>query len=134
MSPKSRRWTKRFAYSSGKLPEARRTIVTSHDAFQYFGREYGLTFVAPQGISTESKPSAKDVARLITLIRKKKIRAVFVESITDPRMLKRIADETGAKIGGTLYPGALSGPNGPAPTYLDMMRHNASTLAAALSS
>lgn len=118
----------------GKLPKDRRTIVTSHDAFQYFGRAYGLTFVAPQGISTESKPSAKDVARLINFIRKNKIRAVFVESITDPRLLKRIADETGAAIGGTLYPGALSGPKGPAPTYLDMMRHNAKTIAKALSS
>jgi len=118
----------------GKLPKERRTIVTSHDAFQYFGRAYGLTFVAPQGISTESKPSAKDVARLIGFVRKNRIRAVFVESITDPRLLKRIADETGAAIGGTLYPGALSGPKGPAPTYLDMMRHNATTLATALSS
>ncbi len=116
------------------LPAASRTVVTSHDAFQYFGRDYGLTFVAPQGLSTESEASAKDVARLIRQIRDGGIRAVFIENIGDPRLLKRIADETGAAVGGTLYPGALSGPDGPAPTYLDMMRHNATTLARALTS
>ena len=116
------------------LPENRRTVVTSHDAFQYFGRDYGLTFLAPQGLSTESEASAKDVARLIERIRAEGITAVFIENITDPRLLEQIANETGATIGGTLYPGALSGPNGPAPTYLDMMRHNATTLAQALSS
>ena len=114
------------------LPADRRTVVTSHDAFQYFGRDYGLEFVAPQGLSTESEASAKDVVRLIEQIRERGIRAVFIENIGDPRLLERIADETGATIGGTLYPGALSGPDGPAPTYLDMMRHNATTLAQAL--
>ena len=114
------------------LPANRRIVVTSHDAFQYFGHDYGLTFLAPQGLSTESEASAKDVARLIEQIRDLGIGAVFIESIADSRLLERIADETGAVIGGTLYPGALSGPDGPAPTYLDMMRHNATTLARAL--
>ena len=114
------------------LPAGSRTIVTSHDAFQYFGRDYGLTFIAPQGLSTASEASARDVARLIQLIRDQGIRAVFPENVADPRLLKRIADETGATIGGALYPGALSGPDGSAPTYLDMMRHNARTLAQAL--
>ncbi len=114
------------------LPADRRTVVTSHDAFQYFGRDYGLTFLAPQGLSTESEASAQDVARLIERIRDEGISAVFVENITDGRLLEQIANETGATIGGTLYPGALSGPDGPAPTYLDMMRHNATTLAQAL--
>ena len=91
------------------LPTNRRTVVTSHDAFQYFGRDFGLTFLAPQGLSTEAEASAKDVARLIRQMREKKISAVFVENITDPRLLKQIANETGAAIGGTLYPGALSG-------------------------
>lgn len=118
----------------GALPEDRRTIVTSHDAFQYFGRDYGLTFVSPQGLSTESEASAKDIARLIERIREENIAAVFVENITDRRLLDQIARETGATIGGTLYPGALSDPDGLAPTYLQMMRHNAITLAAALSS
>ena len=116
------------------LPADRRTVVTSHDAFQYFGRDYGLTFLAPQGLSTESEASAQDVARLIERIRDEGISAVFLENITDGRLLEQIANETGATIGGTLYPGALSGPDGPAPTYLDMMRHNATTLALALSS
>ena len=114
------------------LPEGSRTVVTSHDAFQYFGHDYGLTFIAPQGLSTESEVSAQDVARLIHQIRDLGIRAVFIENIADSRLLERIAEETGAVIGGTLYPGALSGPDGPAPTYLDMMRHNAMTLAQAL--
>ena len=116
------------------LPTGRRTVVTSHDAFQYFGRDYGLTFLAPQGLSTESEASAQDVARLIEQMRDEEISAVFVENITDSRLLEQIANETGASIGGTLYPGALSGPQGPAPSYLDMMRHNATTLAQALSS
>ncbi len=114
------------------LPAERRIVVTSHEAFQYFGRDYGLTFLSPQGISTESEASAKDVARLIRQIREQGIRAVFIENIADHRLLERIAEETGAAIGGTLYPGALSGPDGPVPTYLDMMRHNAITLAHAL--
>lgn len=117
-----------------ELPEDRRTVVTSHDAFQYFGRDYGLTFLAPQGLSTESEASAQNVARLIEQMRDEGISAVFVENITDSRLLEQIANETGASIGGTLYPGALSGPEGPAPTYLEMMRHNATTLAQALGS
>ena len=115
------------------LPEDRRTIVTAHDAFGYFAETYGLRFVAPSGISTESEPSAADVATLIRQIREEGITAVFVESITDSRLLEQIADETGASIGGTLYSDALSGPDEPASTYLDMMRHNVETLAEALS-
>ena len=114
------------------LPTNRRTVVTSHDAFQYFGRDFGLTFLAPQGLSTEAEASAKDVAQLIRQMREKKISAVFVENITDPRLLKQIANETGAAIGGTLYPGALSGRSGPAATYLEMIRHNATTLVESL--
>ncbi|MEM6357518.1 MAG: zinc ABC transporter substrate-binding protein [Pseudomonadota bacterium] len=116
------------------LPEDRRTVVTSHDAFGYFEASYGLTFKAPQGLSTESEPSAADVAEMIEQIRDENISAVFVESITDNRLLEQIANETGATIGGTLYSDALSGPDGPASTYLDMMRHNATTLATALGS
>ena len=117
-----------------KLPKSKRTVVTSHDAFQYFGRDYGVTFLAPQGLSTESEASAQDVARLIKQMRKQDISAVFIENITDRRLLEQIARETGAAIGGTLYPGALSGNGGPASTYLKMMRHNATTLAQSLGS
>lgn len=117
-----------------KLPAENRTVVTSHDAFRYFGRDYELVFIAPQGLSTDAEASAKDVAGLVRQIRERGIRAVFIEGVGDPRLLRRIADETRAVIGGTLYPDALSGPGGPAPTYLDMMRHNAMTLAQALAS
>ena len=115
------------------LAENRRTVVTAHDAFGYYSEAYGLNFVAPQGISTESAPSAESVATLIRQIRKEGIKAVFVETLSDQRLLEQIADETGAAIGGTLYSDALSGPDGPASTYLDMMRHNTETLVEALS-
>jgi zinc/manganese transport system substrate-binding protein len=114
------------------LPEDRRTVVTSHDAFGYFAADYSLTFVAPQGVSTEAEASAQDVAALITQIRDAGIAAVFVENIADRRLLDQIAAETGAAIGGTLYSDALSGPEGPAATYLAMMRYNLSQLTAAL--
>jgi zinc/manganese transport system substrate-binding protein len=114
------------------LPADKRTVVTQHDAFGYFAATYDLIFVAPQGLSTESEVSAGDVAALITQIREESISAVFIESITDNRMMKQIANETGAIIGGTLYSDALSAKSGPASTYLDMMRHNATTLFDAL--
>jgi zinc/manganese transport system substrate-binding protein len=117
-----------------KMPPERRRIITSHDAFGYFGAAYGLEIVAPEGVSTESEASAKDVAKIIRQIKAEKIPAVFIENITDHRLLDQIARETGAKIGGTLYSDALSGPDGPAPTYLDMFRHNIATLSQALSS
>ena len=116
------------------LPADKRTVVTPHDAFGYFAEAYNLTFEAPQGMSTESEISAADVAALITQIRRDSISAVFIESITDNRMMEQIANETGATIGGTLYSDALSGETGPASTYLDMIRHNATTLSDALGS
>jgi zinc/manganese transport system substrate-binding protein len=106
------------------IPAERRKIITTHDAFGYFGTAYGMAFVAPEGVSTEAEPSAKDVARIITQIKKQKIPAVFLENISDPRLMDQIARETGAAVGGTLYSDALSEPGGPASTYIDMMRHN----------
>lgn len=114
------------------LPEDRRTVVTSHDSFAYFARAYGLRFVSPQGVSTEAEASARDVAALITQIRDQGISAVFVENIADRRLLDQIAAETGARIGGTLFSDALSGADGPAPTYVAMMRHNLAQLTGAL--
>jgi zinc/manganese transport system substrate-binding protein len=114
------------------IPKARRKVITSHDAFAYFRAAYGVDFVAPQGVSTDSEASAQDVARIIRQIRSQKIPAVFLENVSDPRLVKRIADETGARLGGTLYSDALSGPDGPAPTYIDMMRHNLRQFAEAL--
>ncbi|HEY2138309.1 MAG TPA: zinc ABC transporter substrate-binding protein [Xanthobacteraceae bacterium] len=112
-------------------PERRR-VVTSHNAFGYFQDAYGVTFMAPQGMSSEAEASAKDVARIITQIRADKISAVFLENVTDPRLVNLIATETGARIGGTLYSDALTDANGPAPTYVDLIRHNVRQLAAAL--
>jgi zinc/manganese transport system substrate-binding protein len=118
----------------GTLSPERRRIITSHDAFGYFADAYGLELIAPEGASTEGQASAQDVAKIIRQIREEKIPAVFLENVTDRRLLDQIAAETGAKIGGTLYSDALSDSDGPAPTYLDMFRHNVGTLTAALSS
>ena len=115
------------------IPVARRKIVTSHDAFGYFSRAYGITFISPVGVNTDGEPSAADVGRIIRQIRREKISAVFMESFSDQRLLERIRLESGARIGGTLYSDSLSKPGGPAATYLQMMQHNARTLAAALS-
>lgn len=116
------------------IPAERRRIITSHDAFGYFGAAYGMEFVAPQGVSTEAEASAKDVARIIRQIKAEKIPAVFMENISDPRLVKRIAAETDAKIGGELYSDALSDDKGPASTYIDMMQNNIRQFSAALSS
>jgi zinc/manganese transport system substrate-binding protein len=117
-----------------RIPPERRRIITSHDAFRYFEEAYGIDFVSPQGVSTESEASAKDVARIIQQIRRETITAVFVENVSDARLMERIAKETGAKVGEKVYSDALSEPNGPAGTYIDMMRHNIRAFSAALSS
>ena len=114
------------------IPKGRRKVITSHDSFAYFRAAYGIDFVAPQGVSTESEASAQDVAKIIRQIRAQQIPAVFLENVSDTRLVRRIADETGAKIGGTLYSDALSDQKGPAPTYIDMMRHNLRQFAEAL--
>ncbi len=116
------------------IPANRREIITTHDAFGYFGETYGFKFIAPEGVSTETEASAKDVARIIRQIKTEKIPAVFLENVTDPRMAKRIAEESGATIGGALYSDALSPPDGPASNYIDMMHNNIKQLTAALSS
>lgn len=116
----------------GAIPAEKRIIVTSHDAFGYFGRDFGFRMEAVQGISTESEPSAKDVARVIRLVKEKKARAVFIENMTDPRIGEQLAKETGAKLGGTLYSDALTDEKGAAPTYVAMMRHNVKLLTDAL--
>jgi zinc/manganese transport system substrate-binding protein len=114
-----------------KIAPERRRIITTHDAFGYFADAYGVAFI-PAMISTQSAPSASGVAKIIAQVKKQKIPAVFLENMTDPRLMQQIARETGAKIGGALYSDALSGPGGPAPTYIDMMRHNMRELSKAL--
>jgi zinc/manganese transport system substrate-binding protein len=115
-----------------RIPPERRKIITTHDAFGYFADAYVMQFIAPEGVSTDAEPSARDVAQIVSQIRQQKIPAVFIENITDPRLMQLIAKETGARIGGTLYSDALSEPNGPAATYIEMMRHNVHELEKAL--
>jgi zinc/manganese transport system substrate-binding protein len=114
------------------IPREKRIVLTNHDAFQYFAREFDLAFVSVQGLSTEGDPSAKDVARVIRLAKERKAGAVFVENMASPRIAEQLARESGAKLGGTLFSDALSDENGKAPTYIAMMRHNAAMLVEAL--
>jgi zinc/manganese transport system substrate-binding protein len=114
------------------IPPARRKVITTHDAFEYFAADYGMAFIAAQGVSTEVQPSAKDIAGIIRTIRQQNIPALFFENAVDPRLVRRIAAETGARIGGTLFSDTLTGPAGPAPTYVDMMRHNIREIVEAL--
>jgi zinc/manganese transport system substrate-binding protein len=115
-----------------QIPQGRRKVISSHKAFGYFGDAYGIEFIAPLGVSTESEASARDIAGIITQVRSGKIPAVFLENISDPRLIRRISAETGARIGGTLYSDGLTGEKGDAPTYIDMVRHNIRTLTSAL--
>jgi zinc/manganese transport system substrate-binding protein len=117
-----------------QIPPDRRRIITSHDAFRYLEDAYGIDFVSPQGVSTDAEASAKDVARIIQQIKREKITAVFVENVSDARLMERIAKETGARIGERVYSDALSDEKGPAGTYIDMMRHNIRAFSSALSS
>ena len=115
-----------------KVPAARRKIVTSHDSFAYFGDAYGVRFLAPQGVSTEAEPSAAEVGRLIRQIRAENITALFLENMSNPATLQRIAQETGLRVRGRLYADALSTETGPAPTYEAMFRHNLSLMVPAM--
>ena len=123
---------KEVAAAIAAIPSQRRRIVSTHDAFGYFAARYGLEFIAPQGVSTESEPSARDIARIIDAARREKVAAVFLENISDPRLAQRLAKESGVKLGGELYSDALSKPDGPAASYVAMMRHNVEELTKAL--
>ena len=114
------------------IPAAQRKVITSHDAFGYLAAHYQITFLSPQGISTDAQPSAKDVARLVTQIQREKIRAVFLENMSNQRLLTQLSQDAGTTVGAKLYADALSGPDQPGATYLLMMRHNVSQLAAGM--
>ncbi|MSP00507.1 MAG: metal ABC transporter substrate-binding protein [Acetobacteraceae bacterium] len=114
------------------IPQAARRIVTTHDAFGYYGDRYGIDFLAAEGIATDAEPSAKAIAALVAQIRREKVRTVFLENMTDPRLAKMLARETGATLSGPLYSDSLSKPGGPAPDYLAMLRHNTSLFARAM--
>jgi zinc/manganese transport system substrate-binding protein len=115
-----------------EIPPERRKVVTSHDAFGYFGAAYGVQFVAPEGISEDAEPSAADMKRLIDQIRREHIKVMFFENALSPRLVQQIGSETGAVVGGTLYADALSEPGGPADTYLKMFEHNVPLLRLAM--
>ena len=115
-----------------QIPPAHRKVISTHDAFGYFAAGYGIDFIAPSGVSTEAEPSARDVAKIISQIKSAKIPAVFLENFGDPRLVSRIAAETGAKVGGTLFSDALTDEKGPCPTYIEMVRHNIKALTSAL--
>ena len=110
------------------VPVAQRRIITSHDAFGYFAAAYNVRFYPLQGLSTGSEPSAADVVRIIDQIKKNKVTAIFIENISDSRVLERLTKESGARIGGTLYADALSEPGGAVDTYLKMITHNANAI------
>ena len=116
-----------------RIPLAHRKVISTHGAFGYFAAAYGVEFIAPLGVSTDSEASARDIADIISQIRVAKIPAVFVENISDPRLIRRISAETGVAIGGTLYSDSLTDEKGDAPTYIDMVRHNIKALTNALS-
>lgn len=114
------------------VPVEQRKLLTSHDAFGYLGEAYGLTLLSPQGWTTGAEPSAAQVARVIRQARSQQVRALFLENISDPRLVQRIAAESGARVGGTLYSDALSPPGGPADTYLKLMSHNLNAIRGAM--
>ena len=114
------------------IPAVKRKVITSHDAFGYFAAHYGIKFLAPQGVSTEAEPSAKQVAQLIRQLQREKIKAVFVENMTNPKLLAQLSKDAGATVGAALYADALSAPDKPGSTYLQMMRHNVTQLAAGM--
>jgi zinc/manganese transport system substrate-binding protein len=114
------------------VPAAKRRVITSHDAFGYFGAAYGIEFLAPEGLSTEAEASAGDLKKLMTQIKTEGIKALFLENITDPRMMTMIAGETGVELGGSLFSDALSPPDGPAPTYVAMFKNNVPKLLAGM--
>ena len=106
-------------------------MITTHDAFAYYGKAYGVAFLAPEGVSTDSEPSAKAIAELIRQIRRERIKALFLENIADPRLVRELAREAGTTLGPPLYSDALSQPAG-APTYIRMIEHNTAALKAGM--
>ena len=116
-------WAKRKV---AELPRDKRKLVTSHDAFQYFSKDYGFKVYAIEGVSTETEPSDRHVADLIDQIKKQHVKAIFLESMLNPKVSTEITKETGAKIGGTLYADGLG--EGDGSTYDEMVRHNIATI------
>lgn len=116
------------------IPAAARRIVTTHDAFGYYGDRYGVTFLAAEGISTDAEPSAKGIAALVRQVKQERVHMVFLENMTDSRITRTLAQETGATVAGPLYSDALSKPDGPAPDYISMLRYNTAWFVRAMQS
>jgi zinc/manganese transport system substrate-binding protein len=114
------------------IPAAKRKVITSHDAFGYFAAQYKVKFLAPEGVSTDVEPSAKEVAQLVRQIKREKIRAIFIENMSNKKMLDQLSKDAGATVGGTLYSDALSAPDQPGASYLKMMNHNLAQLVAGM--
>ena len=114
------------------VPQDRRKILTSHNAFGYFGREYGITLLSPVGLSTETEASAADVGKLIDQIKKENVKTYFFENSNDSRLVQQISKATGAEPGGELYVEALSKEDGSAPTYAKMFRYNVDLISKAI--
>ena len=110
------------------VPPAKRRVITTHDAFAYYGHAYDVTFLAPEGLSTDSEPSAEGIAKLIRQIRHEGIKALFLENVSDPRLMEALAHEVGARLGPLLFSDALSRADEPASTYVKMIRYNTATL------
>jgi zinc/manganese transport system substrate-binding protein len=121
-----------IAQQFADIPPVARRIITTHDAFGYYGDRYGVAFLAAEGLSTDAEPSAKGIAALVGQIRREGVRTVFLENMTDPRLTRMLARETGATVSGPLFSDALSKPDGPAPDYLTMLRYNTTMFATAM--
>lgn len=117
--------------SLAAIPQARRVMMTSHDAFGYLGRAYGIELISVLGLSSEAEPAARTIAGLIDRIRARGIHAIFLERAVNPTLMRRITQETGVRIGGTLYSDTLDEPGTPAGSYLGMFRWNAQQILAA---
>lgn len=111
-----------------QVPKERRKVLTSHDAFGYFGQRYGVRFLSPVGFSTDAEASASNVAGLIDQLRKENIHLYFIENQTDPRLVKQIAAASGATSGGELYPEALTEKGGAADSYVNAFKHNVNVM------
>jgi ABC-type Zn uptake system ZnuABC Zn-binding protein ZnuA len=114
------------------IPIEKRILITSHDAFQYFGRAYGLRLLSTMGISTESDIRTSDLYKIIDEIKKNKVPAIFIENTLNPKVINQIANDTGVAIGGELYADSVGDENSGAETYLDMLKKNTDTIVAGL--
>ncbi len=115
-----------------KIPQDKRVLITSHDAFRYFGKAYGLDVRGLQGISTEAKIRTEDVAKLIDLIKEKKLKSVFIETSVNPKVLEQISSETGATVGGTLFSDSIGNEGTPEGEYIGAVKHNVNAIVNAL--